>query len=162
MGEEQQQEKKKEQKENKSIKSNKSTSNIDEFPTLGGSGKKLGANFVKADDKLIKKPETQSQWGKKNTTITKKSDENEVPDNWESIADKQKSSPPGFSKGPPGFGEQNGQKSKAKTPPGFGPKILTENPKNTNFKYCPPADFQVRPTGHFNVFTHDFVIGQKC
>merc|ERR1712123_534834 len=138
-------EKKKETQENKSTKSNKKSANNEDFPTLGGSGKKLGANFVRADDKLIKKPEVQSQWVKNNPINSKNSKENEIPDDWETIADKQKSGPPGFSKGPPGFGDQNGQKSKAKTPPGFGPKILSENSRNpSNYKYSPPLDFQER------------------
>merc|ERR1712106_818387 len=138
-------EKKKETQENKSTKSNKKSANNEDFPTLGGSGKKLGANFVRADDKLIKKPEVQSQWAKNNPINSKNSKENEIPDDWETIADKQKSAPPGFSKGPPGFGDQNGQKSKAKTPPGFGPKIVSENSRNpSNYKYSPPLDFQER------------------
>ena len=134
-------EKKKENQESKSIKSNKNSASSEDFPTLGGAGKKLGANFVRADDKLIKKPEVQSQWAKNNP---KNSKENEIPDSWETIPDQQRAAPPGFSKGPPGFGEQNGQKSKSKTPPGFGAKILSENSKNlSRFKYTPPLDFQV-------------------
>jgi len=130
-----------EKKPNKPIKSSAS----EDFPTLGGSGKKLGANFVKAEEKLIKKPEVQSQWTKNtliNSVIAK---ENETPDNWETIADKQRGGPPGFSKGPPGFQDQNGQKSKSRTPPGFGNKVLSENSKNlSSYKYTPPVDFQDR------------------
>jgi len=149
-------EKKKELKDNKPSKSNKSTIEKDEFPSLGGAGKKLGANFVKADEKLIKKPEIQSQWGKNNS---RSSEENEIPDNWETVAEKQKSYPPGFAKGPPGFGEQNGHKVKSKTPPGFGAKILSEKPRNTNFKYCPPADFQDRNVKLISTITN--LIGGK-
>eukprot|EP00092_Neocalanus_flemingeri_P038472 GFUD01041883.1.p1 GENE.GFUD01041883.1~~GFUD01041883.1.p1 ORF type:complete len:950 (+),score=279.37 GFUD01041883.1:209-3058(+) len=133
-------EKKKENQENKTNKVNKNVAASEDFPTLGGAGKKLGANFVRADDKLIKKPEVQSQWNKNSHAK-----ENETPDDWETIADKQRSGPPGFSKGPPGFSDQNGHKSKSKTPPGFGNKVLSENSKNlSSFKYSPPVDFQDR------------------
>jgi len=137
-------EKKMDHKDNQPTKSNKNATTKEDFPSLGGAGKRLGANFVKADDKLIKKPDIRSQWAKNNPVISKNSKENEVPDDWETIADSPRPGPPGFSKGPPGFGEQNGQKSKAKTPPGFGLKVLGENSKNSTFKYCPPLDFQDR------------------
>jgi hypothetical protein len=137
-------EKKRDHQDNQPIKNNKNATAKEDFPSLGGAGKKLGANFVKADDKLIKKPEIQSQWARNNPVNSKNSKENEVPDDWETIADSPRPGPPGFSKGPPGFGEQNGQKSKAKTPPGFGLKVLGENSKNSTFKYCPPLDFQDR------------------
>jgi len=147
-------------KESQEIKSNKSPAkklvSSDDFPTLGGSGKKLGANFVRADDKLIKKPEVQSQWNKNNPVSPK---ETEAPEHWETIADK-KSGPPGFSKGPPGFQETNGQKSKSKSPPGFGNKVLSGTSKNlSKFKYTPPADFQDRNVKLISTITN--LIGGK-
>jgi len=138
-------EKRKEQ-DTKTNNQNNSTSAVTEdFPSLGGAGKKLGANFVRVEDKLIKQSEVQSQWSKNNSISAKSFKENEVPDNWETIADKPKSRPPGFSKMPPGFGDSNSNKSKAKVPPGFGTNILSDRSKNlSSFRYTPPTDFQER------------------
>jgi len=138
-------EKRKENYEVKASKNKKMVDSAEDFPTLGGASKKLGANFVKSEEKLIKKPEVQSQWSK-NTLISTNAKENEIPDNWETIADKKSpGGPPGFTKGPPGFADQNIKKSKSRTPPGFGSKVLSENSKNvSNFKFAQPLDFQDR------------------
>jgi len=132
-------EKKKVNNETKRNKSNIS-GNSEDFPSLGSTKKTLGANFIKADDKLIKKPSINTQWTQNNPIVSKENDV--IPDNWETMVEKPKG-PPGFSKGPPGFGDQ--KKTQSKTPPGFGAKIFSDISKNvSNFKYTPPQDFQDR------------------
>ena len=42
----------------------------EDFPTLGGSKKKLGATFIKAEDKLVKKAPVKSQWANSPILVT--------------------------------------------------------------------------------------------
>jgi len=39
------------------------SSDAEEFPSLGGATRRLGANFVKAEDKLIRPAKVESKWG---------------------------------------------------------------------------------------------------
>ena len=93
------------------------TSDGEDFPTLGGPTKKLGANFVRAEDKLIKPPSVQSQWATQPTFVHPSSERS-------------------LTKPPPGFSTQphSNNKTKVKVPPGF----------KERFVFFPPEDFQER------------------
>jgi len=87
----------------------------EDFPSLGNSKKKLGANFVQANDKLVKNKENKSQW----TAEQKVGRVSEV---------KSSGAPP------PGFSQP---KLKHKTPPGF-------SRSQNNYKFSAPDQFQQR------------------
>merc|ERR1719427_1355821 len=87
----------------------------EDFPSLGNSKKKLGANFVQANDKLVKNKENKSQW----TAEQKVGRVSEV---------KSSGAPP------PGFSQP---KSKHNTPPGF-------SRSQNNYKFSAPDQFQQR------------------
>jgi len=99
----------------------------EDFPSLGGKTRGLGANFIKAEDKLIKKEESVSKWSTHESTSGKENlKQNKV-----------LSVPPGFHAEKP--------KAKSRTPPGFSDKILSEHVRNfSQFKYTSPPNFQER------------------
>jgi len=140
----------------------------DDFPTLGGPAKKINANFVKAENKLVKVTAANSQWNEdklassfkeNNTPIENRQQKsqptapaNQAPGNNHSdfpgLEPANKSNaPPGFSKkAPPGFSNP----SATKAPPGFSQKVLVE--KKT-YLYHHPDSFQDRNAALINTIS---------
>jgi len=126
-------------KENKPISA--SPGGSEDFPSLGGPTRgKLGANFVKAEDKFFKPKAVPSQWSqdkeiKTNETNLGSKETSPLSDDFPGL--KSKKAPPGFSK--------NSSKS-SKPPPGF-------NKVQSNHKYTQPSNFQERNSALITTIT---------
>jgi len=116
----------------------------EDFPSLGGPTRgALGANFVKAEEKLFKQKTVPSQWSQSNDLATKK------PEN--DIKEASNSTPKDFpvlksKKPPPGFANNSSKLSKPPPPPGFKKLQL-------NHKYTPPSNFQERNSALITTIT---------
>lgn len=119
----------------------------EDFPTLGGPAKKINANFVKAENKLVKATAANSQWNedklassfKENSTPIENRQQKSQPttpadqapgnnhSDFPGLEPANKSNaPPGFSKkAPPGFSNDS-RPAATKAPPGFSQKVLGE------------------------------------
>jgi len=132
----------------------------DDFPSLDGSSKKLGANFVKAEDKIFKPKVTPSQWDQNEIKIRMTESVSEEPEKTHGNV-KERRAPPGFTKdfptlggpeakkAPPGFGNpRNSSTATSGPPPGFGPKN-----NRSNHKYTPPENFEARNSALITTIT---------
>ena len=116
----------------------------EDFPSLGGPTRgALGANFVKAEEKLCKQKTVPSQWSQSNDLATKK------PEN--DTTEASNSTPKDFpvlksKKPPPGFANNSSKLSKPPPPPGFKKQQL-------NHQYTPPSNFQERNSALITTIT---------
>ena len=139
------------------VKDNKPSQKVDQskdFPSLSGANKSLGANFVKAEDKIFKPKVAPSQWSQPAFQLSPKRAETETASS--SKTNGASGPPPGFTqaqdfpslgggvkKSPPGFSSRNSSSSSSSrtsssAPPGFGAKHV-----QSNHKYTSPPNFQV-------------------
>ena len=107
--------------EGEEVKENRPTG--EEFPTLGGAARGLGANFVRAEDKVFKPKVAPSQWTQAG-----------APPPGAPLKEGGAPPRPKGGKAPPGF-----SKPKA-SPPGFPPR------QRAPHQYTPPPGFQVTST----------------